>query len=83
MKTTSQDHGRLLQVEVAPELRRQLEAAAARRGLSVRDYVGGALQRDLARADQEAPDGEWTRLSVPVFARDWESDADAIYDDLA
>jgi hypothetical protein len=26
---------------------------------------------------------EWSQLSVPVFARDWEPDADAVYDDLA
>jgi len=25
---------------------------------------------------------EWSRLSIPAFARDWESDADAVYDDL-
>ena len=30
-----------------------------------------------------AGDLEWSRLSERSFARDWNSDADAIYDDLA
>lgn len=27
--------------------------------------------------------GDWSRLSHPPFARDWDSDADAVDDDLA
>ena len=26
-------------------------------------------------------DAAWSRLSVPAFARDWDSEADSIYDD--
>lgn len=57
----------------------QIEATAARRGL---DYVVGTLRRDLAEADPQRGDVDWSQLSAPVFARDWGSDADAIYDEL-
>jgi hypothetical protein len=29
----------------------------------------------------ESESAEWSRLSIPSFARDWDSDADEIYDD--
>ena len=74
-----------LAIEIEPELRSRVEAAAAERGLSVRDYVVAVLRlaverhRENGTADQAR---EWSQLSVPAFARDWESDADAVYDDL-
>jgi hypothetical protein len=34
-------------------------------------------------ARPSADSAEWSRLSVPAFARDWESAADAVYDELA
>ncbi len=29
----------------------------------------------------EEPDHGWSRLSIPSFARDWDSEADSVYDD--
>ena len=52
----------------------------------MRDYVVAALREALANNGSERPSNqsvEWSQLSVRSFARDWESDADAVYDDLA
>lgn len=75
-----------LAIEIEPELRARIETAAAERGMSIRDYVVAALQEALARTGAEREDdrsGEWSRLSHRSFARDWDSDADAVYDGLA
>jgi hypothetical protein len=75
-----------LTIDIGPELRKRVELAAAERGMTVRDYVAAALLQALEsygieqRFDESA---RWSRLSIPSFARDWKSDADAIYDDLA
>jgi hypothetical protein len=83
MSTGNEAH---LAIEIEPELRSRIVAAAAERGMSVRDYVVAALRETLdgtgpGRAGGDA--AEWTRLPSRSFARDWESDADAVYDDLA
>jgi hypothetical protein len=75
-----------LSIEIEPELRQLVEAAAAERRVTVKAYVAAVLREALEtplpeRAPSQSAD--WTRLSVPSFARDWESDADAVYDDLA
>jgi hypothetical protein len=75
-----------LTVDIEPELRKRVETAAAARSMTVRDYVAAVLRQALERggSEQRSDQGEeWNRLSIPSFARDWESDADAIYDDLA
>ena len=74
-----------LTIEIEPDLRRRLETAAAERGVPVRDYVVGALREALGsdRSKSAADEAAWSRLSARSFARDWESDADAAYDDLA
>lgn len=75
-----------LAIEIEPELSKRIEIAAAEKGVSLRDDVVAALGTALAsdRGRRPTTDSEdWSTLSVPVFARDWESDADAIYDDLA
>ncbi|MBA3415345.1 MAG: hypothetical protein H0U10_08995 [Chloroflexia bacterium] len=75
-----------LAIEIEPELRTRIVAAAAERGVSVRDYVVAALRQALASTGPEraADDSiEWSRLSSRSFARDWDSDADAVYDALA
>ena len=82
MSAQHESSERGLAIEIEPDLRRRIESAAAERGMSVRDYVVGAL-RDALEQDQALRDSEErSRLSVPSFARDWDSDADAIYDDL-
>lgn len=75
-----------LTLEIDPELQVRIEAAAAERGLPVQDFIVVILRATFAtngEAQGEADSQEWSRLSVPVFARDWDSDADAVYDDLA
>ena len=75
-----------LSMDIERELRRRIEAAAAERHLSVRDYVVTTLRHAVGdRRTTDPPTGDvgWSRLSAPAFARDWESDADAVYDDLA
>lgn len=75
-----------LSIEVEAELRQRIEDAAAARHLSTRDFVVAALRRavnDRGGPDRPATASEWTRLSASAFARDWDSDADAVYDDLA
>lgn len=53
--------------------------------VSVRDYVIAALRRALTAAGAEGEDESraWSRLSEAVFARDWDSEEDSAYDDLA
>ncbi len=85
--TTRDDRNKArLAIEIEPELRQRIETAAAERGMAVRDYVVAVLHNALASSGAERPSdasGEFSRLSIPSFARDWESDADAVYDDLA
>ena len=86
MSMGDEREGSRLTIEVEPELGRRIEAAAAERRVSVGDYVVAALREALdgdraARASGEAT--AWSQLSARSFARDWESDADAAYDDLA
>jgi hypothetical protein len=86
MSTPNERQLTRLSIEIEPELRTRVEAAAAEHGLPVRDYVAAVLRLALERhgdATDSDRSGEWSRLSVPTFARDWESDADAVYDDLA
>jgi hypothetical protein len=75
-----------LAIEIEPELRRRIESAAAARGETLRDYVVAALRDALENTGVPGPSDdtkEWSRLSEPSFARDWNSDADAVYDELA
>src|SRR4051794_27823487 len=75
-----------LEIEIEPALRKHIEAAAAQRGVSLRDYVVLALREAVEYANTvelTQSSREWSQLSVASFARDWESDADAVYDDLA
>ncbi len=75
-----------LEIEIEPELSRHISAAAAQRGVSLRDYVVIALREAVEHANSDElmqSSREWSQLSVMSFARDWESEADAIYDDLA
>lgn len=68
-----------LSIEVEPDLGRRLKVAAAERDVSVREFVLDAIRRALADQDEDL---DWIRLSEPAFARDWDSEADAVYDAL-
>jgi len=86
MSTRNERDESRLSIEIEIELRNRIEAAAVNRGISLRDYVAAALRYALDSQGVARPSNqsdEWSRLSIPSFARDWESDADAIYDDLA
>jgi hypothetical protein len=83
MSTRNERDESLLSIEIEIELRNRIEAAAVERGMSLRDYVAAALHDALDSQGVTRPSNhsdEWSRLSIPSFARDWESDADAIYD---
>ena len=86
MMAAKNDRPSRLSIDIEPELRRRIEAAAADRQLSVRDHVVSTLRHAVGdRRTTDPPTGDvgWSRLSAPAFARDWDSDADAVYDDLA
>jgi uncharacterized protein (DUF1778 family) len=86
MSTRDEHDKRRLAIEIEPELRKRIETAAALQGVSMRDYVVAALREALDSNGSERPSSltaDWSQLSTRSFARDWESDVDAIYDDLA
>lgn len=65
-----------LRIDIEPELQRKIAEAAGESGMSVRDYVVATLQQALQADDT------WTDLSARSFARDWNSNADRVYDEL-
>jgi uncharacterized protein (DUF1778 family) len=71
-----------LSLDVTPQLRRRLRLAAARRDLTLRQYVLDAIEERLG-AELEGP-GEpllaLTAKSDPVLAELWDNAADAQYD---
>ncbi len=72
-----------LSIDVSPAMRTRLKIAAARRGLSLREYCLQAIQERLEQEPQESQaDRSWAQLSARAFARDWSSEADSIYDGL-
>ncbi len=74
-----------LTIDVSPELRRQIKVAAAIRDLSVREFVEAALLRALTeqgRSEDQVEQRAWSQLSAQSFARDWDSEEDAVYDQL-
>ena len=71
-------------IDVAPELRRRLRLAAAKRDLTLRQYVLDAIEERLEE-DLGASGGEEAALSEkndPVLAELWRNRRDARYDDL-
>lgn len=75
-----------LSIEVEPELRRRLKVVAAQKDTSIRDYVVAVLLRALEAEgveERKSPGQGWSRLSARSFARDWDSDEDAAYDQPA
>ena len=73
-----------LTVEVEPELRAQIERVAAERDLSVPEFVVAVLHRAVSAEDDASGEGSaWAQISTRAFARDWDSDADRVYDDLS
>lgn len=75
-----------LSIDVDPALRREIKIAAASRDLSIRDYVLAILQQAATREDRgesQADGFAAARSSARPFTRDWESEADQVYDQLS
>ena len=74
-----------LSVDIELELRKRLKLVATERAMTVHDYVVDLLRHALTEAERERAEAEssnWTPLSAQAFARDWESEADRVYDRL-
>ena len=66
------------------ELRRRVKIAAVRTDRSVSEWIEGAVRRELERERTRTSETVTiSRASVPAFARDWNSEDDAVYDELA
>lgn len=73
-----------ISVDVDPEIRRRIRLAAAKRDVSVRQYIADALQERL-REDLGEYQERLTALTAmadPVLATLWDNDKDAAYDHL-
>jgi hypothetical protein len=67
-------------IELDPGLRRKFETAARVRDTSVQAWIEEAVRREL---EHESATGDpFTRVSVPAFVRDWDSEDDAVYDEI-
>jgi uncharacterized protein (DUF1778 family) len=73
-----------LSIDVSPEIRRRLRLAAAKRDLSVRQYILEALEERLGEDLGAAEDGllALTAQADPVLAALWANEKDAAYDRL-
>ncbi len=75
-----------LSADVDPELRRRVRVAAAASDRKVSDWIAEAVKRELDREELENAQEASTsisHLSVRSFKRDWDSEDDAVYDQLA
>jgi hypothetical protein len=73
-----------ISIDVRPDLRRRLRLAAAKRDLSLRQYVLDAIEERIEK-DLGAPGNEEYALSErtdPVLSELWKNRRDAQYDDL-
>jgi predicted transcriptional regulator len=75
-----------LTVDLPTELKQRLRMVAARRDVSIRQYVLEALEEQLDRDWVELAEQEslltLTAQADPVLAELWENDKDAAYDRL-
>jgi uncharacterized protein (DUF1778 family) len=73
-----------ISVDVDPDVRRRIRLAAAKRDVSVRQYIIDALEQQL-REDLGEYEERLTALTAkadPVLAALWDNDKDAAYDRL-
>ena len=73
-----------ISLDVAPAVRRRIRLAAAKRDVTVRQYILDAL-RDRLREDLGVDGEELLALNAkadPVLASLWDNDKDAAYDQL-
>lgn len=73
-----------ISIDVRPELRRHLRLAAARRDMSVGQFVREALEERIKADLGRDADGVLVLSAVgdPVLAELWDNDRDAAYDRL-
>jgi hypothetical protein len=73
-----------ISVDVLPEMRRRLRLAAAKRDVSVRQYVIGAIEEQLREDLGEDDEGVMTLTAKadPVLAELWDNSKDSAYDRL-
>jgi hypothetical protein len=73
-----------ISIDVAPDVRRRLRLAAARRDLTVRQYILEALEEQLKEDVGDGEDGlvALTATADPVLAALWVNEKDAAYDRL-
>jgi uncharacterized protein (DUF1778 family) len=73
-----------ISVDVLPAVRRRLRLAAAKRDLSVQQYVLEAIEEQLREDLGEEDDGATalTAKSDPVLAEIWDNPKDSAYDRL-
>ena len=73
-----------ISLDVAPEVRRLVRLAAAKRDISVRQYIVDALQERLREdlGDDGLGITALTAKADPVLASLWDNDKDAAYDRL-
>jgi uncharacterized protein (DUF1778 family) len=71
-----------ISIDVTPEVRRRLRLAAAKRDLSVRQYVLEALEERLGEDLGRGEEGvlALTAHADPVLAALWANEKDAAYD---
>ncbi len=73
-----------ISVDVLPEVRRRVRMAAAKRGLSVQQYVIEAIEEQLREDFGEEDERVMTLAakSDPVLAELWDNPKDSAYDRL-
>jgi uncharacterized protein (DUF1778 family) len=73
-----------ISIDVLPEVRRRLRLAAAKRDLTVRQYVMEAIQERLREDLGDEVEGVFalTASADPVLAKLWDNRRDAEYDRL-
>lgn len=73
-----------ISVDVAPEVRRRLRLAAAKRDVTVRQYVLEVIEEQLRQDLGDTVESELvlTAKTDPVLAQLWDNPKDAAYDDL-
>ncbi len=73
-----------ISVDVLPEVRRRLRLAAAKRDLTIRQYVLGAIEERLREDLGDEGEGvlALTAKADPVLAELWDNRRDAAYDRL-
>ncbi len=73
-----------ISIDVVPEVRRRLRLAAAKRDLTIRQYVLEAIEERLREDLGDDPDGvlALTAKADPVLAELWDNRRDAEYDRL-